>query len=179
MKIKIIKDELIYDGQFIQLIRRHFFDKDGQTQVWETVRRKTFGRVIGIAAITPKKEIILEKIFRVPCNEYVLELPAGLMDKQGEDEETAVRRELLEETGYAVDEIKPLINGPINTGLMGDEIAIYLGINARMIKEPTLESSEDIEVIKMPIDNLAEYISKNQNSLKIDLKVAAVLPFLQ
>jgi len=170
MKIKIIKDELIYDGQFIQLIRRHFFDKDGQTQVWETVRRKTFGRVIGIAAITPKKEIILEKIFRVPCNEYVLELPAGLMDKQGEDEETAVRRELLEETGYAVDEI---------TGLMGEEIAIYLGINARMIKEPTLESSEDIEVIKMPIDNLAEYISKNQNSLKIDLKVAAVLPFLQ
>ena len=44
--------------KYWQLIRRHFFDKDGQTQVWETVRRKTFGRVIGIAAITPKKEII-------------------------------------------------------------------------------------------------------------------------
>lgn len=154
MTLEILEDKLVYDGKFIQTIARYFKDKNGDTHVWDMVRRKARGRVVAIAALTPKREVILEKIFRVPYKGYTYELPAGLMDIAGESEEGAARRELLEETGYAVDRAKLLISGPYNAGLLDakDEIAIYWAEGARFVKAPDLEPTEDIEVIKVPLD---------------------------
>ena len=85
--MKILNDEIVYNGEFIRTIRRHFSDKDGKEKMWELIERKTFGRVVVVAAITEKREIILEKIFRVPFKAHILELPAGLMDKKGENDD--------------------------------------------------------------------------------------------
>ena len=175
--MKILNDEIVYNGEFIRTIRRHFSDKDGKEKMWELIERKTFGRVVVVAAITEKREIILEKIFRVPFKAHILELPAGLMDKKGETEEEAVRRELLEETGFAVDEVELLIAGPYNQGIVGEDIAIYLGTNAKFVQAPRLESSEDIEVVKVPTKNLLDYITKSR--IKADVKIAAAIPFLE
>lgn len=177
-KIRIIKDEIVYDGQFIQVIKRYFVGRNGSEGIWEVVRRKTHGDIVGIAAITLEKEILLEKIFRVPQNAYVLELPAGLMDKEKEMEMDMVRRELREETGYEVDGVEELIRGPFNAGLIDDEIVIYLGINARLTGKPQLENAEDIEVIKVPLRDLIDYLT-SQKYVKVDLKIAAVLPYLE
>lgn len=176
-KIKIIKDELVFDGKFIQVIRRYFVGRQNYQGLWEMVRRKTQGS-IAIAAITKEREIILEKIFRVPLNDYVLELPAGLMDKDGEAENEAVMRELLEETGYQVDSVEELMRGPFNAGLLTDYMVIFLGINARLVQEPQLENSEDIEIIRVPLDNFFDYLLV-QKEVKIDIKITSIIPYLE
>lgn len=175
--MKIVKDELVYDGPFIQVIRRQFIGRLGEQGIWEVVRRKTFGRLIATAALTPEHELILVKIFRWPINNYVLELPAGIMDVEEESEIETAKRELLEETGYKTEKLRPLLNGPFNAGLLADEMAIYFGENARKVTEPKLDNAEDIEVVKVPLKNLIDYLSK-ENKTKIDLKVAAIIPFL-
>ena len=179
--MKILHDETVYDGKFIKTLRRHYRDAKGEGKVWEMVERKTKGRIVGIAAITPKLEIVLEKSFRIPIKSYVLELPAGLPDREGETEEELAQRELLEETGYGVDEVKFLIGGCISAGIITDELALYLGINARKVKEPELEPSEDIEVIKVPVNKLPEYLLEtiNKGEIKVDVKIITVLPFLE
>lgn len=177
-KIKILNDELVYDGRFIQVIARHFVNHKGKEGVWEVVRRKAYGNIIGIAAITKGKEIILEKIFRLPVNSYVLELPAGLMDKEGEPEEEMIRRELLEETGYKVESVEKLVNGPVSAGLRDDEMVIYLGSNAFSAQNPELEDAEDIEIIKVPLGGLFNYLSE-QKEIKVDLKILSVIPYLE
>lgn len=178
MKIKIENDKLVYDGKFIQTIERYFIDTNGNPGVWEMVRRKSNGRIVVIAAITAEKEIILEKHFRIPFRSYVIELPAGLMDRDKEKEEELARRELLEETGYTVDKLELLMAGPFNTGLVDDELAVYFGMNAHRIQEPVLEDSEDIEIIKVPLDRLFEFLS-NPKDIKADIKIAAIIPFLK
>lgn len=181
MRIEILSDEVVYDGVFIQTIRRSYRGSDGKKGIWEVVRRKTRGRVVGIAAITPEKEIILEKSFRVPIENHVIELPAGLMDKEGESEEETARRELLEETGYTVEKMVPLVSGTISAGIITDEIAIYAGIGARKISEQQLEGSEDIEVVKVPLSGLVDYLLKQigGGATKVDVKIGAVLPFFE
>lgn len=178
MGLKIIHEDIEFDGKFIQVLKRRFIGIHGEEGIWECVRRKTNGRIVAIAAITYEREIILTKIFRVPINEYVIELPAGLMDKNGESEEDAVRRELLEETGYVVDGVRLLVSGPFNAGLLADEIAIYLGVNARFVQQPKHENAENMEVVKVPISKLVSFLTK-LGEVKKDVKIAAIVPFLE
>lgn len=179
MQLKINRDELVYDGKYIQTVRRHFTDRNGVDRTWDMVKRNSFGRIVAIAAITDKNEIIMEKIYRIPCAKYIYELPAGLMDKPGESEIEAIIRELLEETGYNVDKVELLTNGPFNTGLVKDEIAIYLGLGAKKVQEPELEAAEDIEVFTIPLKDLFNFISEHQKNGSVDLKIASVIPFLK
>jgi 8-oxo-dGTP pyrophosphatase MutT (NUDIX family) len=54
---------------------------------------------IAIVAMTPDKKIPIVRQYRPAVEKFTWELPAGLVDK-GEDAEESCRRELLEETGF-------------------------------------------------------------------------------
>ncbi len=175
-KIKVLKDEIIYDGKFIKTIRRHFIDLSGRRKVWEMVERKTFHRIISVTAITPKKEIVFIKIYRIPLKSYIIEPCMGLTDKKGESEAKTARRELLEETGYRIKGKLMKINiGPHNSGLSASEIVSYIGLNAQKVVDPKLESSEDIEVIKLPFKKAYRYLSHPPKGVKVDIKVFGIL----
>lgn len=176
--MKIIGDEMVFDGRFISVLRRRFMNRIGNEQVWEMLKRKSFGRIVMIAALTPERELILERVFRVPFGAYVIELPAGVMDKAGESEEDAARRELLEETGYAAERMILMTAGPYDQGLTTDEIAVYAAFDARLVGPPHLDDAEDIEVIKVPLAKLLDFMAERRDE-KIDIKIAAVLPFLE
>ncbi len=171
----------MHKGDYVHAINRHVRNKKGVVTVWEIFRRqKIFGRSVMIAAVTPEKEIILEKGFRAAPMSYILELPAGLRDKEEETEEQTVRRELLEETGYAVEEVKLLFSGLSSPGFEEDDVAMFWGKNARKVQEPELEDSEEIEVIKVPVSGLKNYLLEQlQRGAKVDIKLFSVIPFLQ
>lgn len=88
-----------------------YSDPEGIERTWESAERLTRPKGcdidgVGVAAIledpanpnaTPL--ILLQKQWRPPINQTVIEVPAGLMDPD-ETPETCAIRELREETGY-------------------------------------------------------------------------------
>jgi 8-oxo-dGTP pyrophosphatase MutT (NUDIX family) len=60
---------------------------------------KDQGAVACVLALTPENKVILAQQFRPGPEQLLLEMPGGCVDA-GEAVEAAIRRELLEETGY-------------------------------------------------------------------------------
>ena len=55
---------------------------------------------VAIVPVTPDGDVVLVRQFRPPVRDSLLEVPAGLLDIEGEDARTCAERELYEETGY-------------------------------------------------------------------------------
>ncbi len=176
-KIKILKDEIIWNGRFIRLIKRHYLGLKGEKKYWEMIKRSPERhKIVSIIGITPKKEIILIKIYRIPIKSYVLETVMGLTDQKGESPAEAAKRELLEETGYLAKKVVRLIESPHNSGLSAWPVIFYAGLDAKKIKEPKLETSEDIKVVKIPARKIISYLLNPK--IKVDIKIFGVLLLL-
>ncbi|MEK7584508.1 MAG: NUDIX hydrolase [Patescibacteria group bacterium] len=177
--MRSIRDKIVFDGTYIQVIERRFRNRVGGAGRWELVRRKTHGRIVAIVPVTPKREVILTKIYRVPMEKWVIEFCAGLADKRGESEISLARRECLEETGYRVGRVRRIMSGPFNAGLLADEMSVFLGMNAVLAQEQQLEDSEAIEVLKVPVKKLRHFLTHPPRDTVVDIKLFCLLPIVE
>jgi len=117
------------------------------------------GNAVAVLALQ-KDEIILVKEFRFPLG-YVLEIPAGDVEK-GETTLKAVKRELLEETGYKAKKIKHLMKFYPKLGYNTQVIDCYVATDLIKISEPKLEDGELLSVKKMKYKKFLEMIKKGK-----------------
>ena len=97
--------ELIFDGRILHLYRDDIVLPNGQPADRELIRH------VGAVCVIPVTDdgmAVMERQYRYPIDEVVLEIPAGKLDSKQEDHESAARRELEEETGYTARELIPL-----------------------------------------------------------------------
>ena len=88
--------ELVFDGQILHLYHDDITLPNGKPANREVIRH------IGAVCVIPVTDdgyAVMEKQFRYPVDEVILEIPAGKLDSKDEDHEEAARRELWEETG--------------------------------------------------------------------------------
>ena len=116
---------------------------------------------MNVIPVTPDGNVVFVHQFRHGTEAIMMEIPGGLVDPGEEPAETA-RRELLEETGYAADEIVLLGTVSPNPAFMGNTLYSYLALGARKVQEAELEDSEDIEVEEVPLAKVAELIKNGR-----------------
>ncbi len=97
-----------------------------------------------------KDKIVLVKQYRVPVNDYIYELPAGLCE-DGEDFHNAAIREMYEETGLKFEPLKvdPMFEHPRFTsiGMSDESVATVYGYGYGIPTSIHEEASEEIEVV--------------------------------
>lgn len=96
-----ISSETLFQGKFLHAFRDHVSLPDGNVAFREYVVHP--GAVMVIPLITRSDgeiEVVMERQFRYPVGQVMIEFPAGKLDP-GETPFRCAQRELLEETGYS------------------------------------------------------------------------------
>ncbi|HTJ11268.1 MAG TPA: NUDIX hydrolase [Dinghuibacter sp.] len=114
-----------------------------------------------VVALTEDREAVMIRQYRHPIAESILEIPGGFIDP-GEDPATAARRELLEETGYAFQDIVPLGRIAANPGLLDNYTWLFLATGGKKVQGQHLDPNEEIEIILQPLDEVREMVLGNR-----------------
>ena len=172
------------DKKWLNLFDVEYRDKNNQTRKWEVVSRKAHPKCItGVfdppdaVVIVPfhkeEKKLAIIREYRVALAGYEYALPAGLIDA-GESIETTSRRELKEETGLELVEIKKVSPTLYGTAGMTDEnfVMVYCDCEGT-ISSSGNEGTETIETLLVSREDANDLLNDTQT--KFDVKLWLVL----
>ena len=127
---------------------------------WEVLERGN--AAAALLYNTKKSTIIFVKQFRLPAymngidTGFLLEVPAGMLDKNDKSADEAMKRELLEETGYKIPKLTKVYNAFATPGGSTERFSCFVGEyddEMKVEKGGGLDSeNEDIEIVEMSFD---------------------------
>jgi len=175
----IISDKkLIYKWKYLNYCEKEFhkWDYIGTYEMIEKVHKG----VVAWFVITKDEQIVLIKSFRIPLEQWVIEIPAWICDKIWEKKFDAVKREVLEETGYVSDKISFMWKFPTSQGLTDEIVDCYVMKNAKQkSKKLVLDSAECIEVLIIPLKKLKFFLLESiKSGMLVDPKIFVALSVL-
>lgn len=109
-----------------------------------------------VIALTESKELYLTKQHRYIKDKIYLELVSGMIE-DGEDPLTAGKRELEEEAGIKANKWLKLPEIELGSSIGDWDFNYYLASDFEFSTQK-LDQSEDIEVVKMPLEKAVEKI---------------------
>ncbi len=126
---------------------------------------------INVIPLTAEGNVVFIHQFRHGTAEVTLEIPGGLVDASDPSPAETARRELLEETGYEVDEIIHIGTVDPNPAFLNNRCYTFLALGARKTQETQFDASEDIAVEEIPLADVEDMI--NNGRIRHSLVVTA------
>jgi len=147
-----MKKKKIYEGKILGL---SVYDGiiEGRKVKREMIEHRGAAAML---AFDEDKKIILVKQHRFPHG-YVLEIPAGTLEKR-EDPIKCAFRELEEETGYRAKKMTPLISFYPSIGYNSEIIHCYVASGLKKIADLKLDADEILSVEKIELERLIKMI---------------------
>jgi ADP-ribose pyrophosphatase len=148
----------------IEIFRGRIFDV-----TVDTVREgdKTYPREVvhhrGSAVIVPVFEdgsVALVRQYRHPAVRYLLEAPAGTLNR-GERPEEGAARELEEELGFVAGKLEKLSEFFVSPGFCEEKMWVYLATEMTKTQQQ-LEDDEIVEVVRLPFAHALEMITAGE-----------------
>ena len=186
---KIKKMICLAETKFLSLYDAEYENKKGKRKHWIIASRKNnevlkscyfdykpdYTDAVVVAALHEASgSLVVIRQFRVPLNDYVYELPAGLIDS-GEDIKYALNRELQEETGLKVTWVNEKLSSQktyLSSGMTDESAAfIYCRCEGTITKD-YLEEDEDIEAFLVSQEEAEVLVD---SGAKMDIKAFIIL----
>jgi len=159
----------IYDGKILGLSVY-----EGKIEGREVKREMIEHRgAAAMLAFDEEDKVILVKQHRF-LHGYVLEIPAGTLEKKEEPIKCAFR-ELEEETGYRAKKMTPLVTYYPSIGYNTEEIHCFVASGLKKITDLKLDEDEILSVVKMDLKKLLTMIKTGK--IQDSKTICAVLTY--
>lgn len=159
-RIRIQKVEVLSDNWYV--LKNTTFDYLQRNGNWKTLSRETYDRGNGATILLYNREhqqVMLTRQFRFPAyvnahDGMLIETCAGLLDQ--DDPETCIRKEIEEETGYRIENVRKIFEAFMSPGSVTERLFFFVGeyFTQDKVSEGggVAAEGEDIEVLEMSLD---------------------------
>jgi nudix-type nucleoside diphosphatase (YffH/AdpP family) len=184
-KIRNIEKTLLSDNWYT--LNKFKFDYKKDDGSWETQEREAYDRGNGAAILLFNKKkgtVVLTKQFRMPTfvngNEdgMMIEVCAGLLD--GDNPEDCIRKEVEEETGYHVTDVRKVFECYMSPGSVTEILYFFIGAYEDKMKISegggAADETENIEVLECSFEVAIQMITSGEIK---DAKTILLLQFAQ
>lgn len=148
-----LSSETVYEGYSV-VHRDEVRMPDGTTGTREYVDHDA---AVALVPVMADGSVLLLKQYRHPLGRYLLEIPAGKLDVDGEPPEEAARRELVEEVGYGAGRLEELTRFHNSAGWTTETTTVYLATELTEEQPPPgferTGEEADMEVVRIPFDD--------------------------
>jgi len=172
MSYQLVEKQVIYNGKKVKLEVHHLEDRDDPNK---RTRREVCvhpGAVV-VLPILPDGRVMLIRNKRYTIGQYLVELPAGTLEK-GEDPINCAGRELVEETGYLAGRLKPLGAFYSSPGILTERLYAFAAYDLQKASQ-ALDEGEEIEPMPARLDDAIDMIRTGQ--IQDAKTIAALLMF--
>lgn len=128
---------------------------------------------VSALAITEDNKVVMVKQYRHGIQETILEVPGGCVDDSDKDYQTAIARELLEETGYQFSDYEYLGKVSPNPSTNNNWMHMFLATGGKKVASQNLDHNEEIEVEVLDLNQLRSLIENNE--IKQALHVCTIM----
>jgi ADP-ribose pyrophosphatase len=162
MSFERVATEEIWNGRIASVRNDRFRHDDG-----EVVDREIVSHPGAVAVVAHDGESLwLVRQPREAVCEYLLELPAGKLDEEGEDALATAKRELAEEIGKAARTWQHLTTFYSSPGFSDEQIHVYLATDLYDEQAHT-DEVERIEIVTVPLAQIDDVIRDNADAKTI------------
>ena len=168
-RIRNLESVTLSDNWYV--LRKFTFEAEKRNGTWEKQSREAYDRGNGATILlynVAKKSVVLTRQFRLPTyvngNEtgMLLEACAGLLDK--DNPEVAIRREVEEETGYRLHDVKKVFEAYMSPGSVTEILYFFV---AEYSEERRAHAGggideEEIEVVELAFDEALNMIERGE-----------------
>ncbi len=155
-KYKVIKSKEVWSGHVVKI---HV--DDVRMPQGNIAQREVVSHIgaVGVLPITAQNEVVLVRQYRHAVRGYLLEIPAGKLDKEGESPRECARRELKEEAGVEFKELVELSVFYNSPGFSDERFHLFMA-QVESIGEmfPDGDEEEDMERVIVPLAEALEMI---------------------
>jgi ADP-ribose pyrophosphatase len=172
----VASSETVYTGRIMGLRVDEVRMPGGGTATRQVVEHPG---AVAVLALDSDDRVVLIRQYRHPVQEWLIELPAGLLDVAGESPLHSAARELREEAGLLAARWDTLIDLRPSPGLSEEAIRVYLARDLTDVADADrhvgIDEETDLGVHRMPLDEaVAEvFAGRIENSATVAGVLAA------
>jgi 8-oxo-dGDP phosphatase len=152
MSYEVVQSRVVYEGHLGRVRVDAVRMPDGGVADREIAEHRP---AVAIVALDDDGAVLLVRQYRPALGRYELELPAGIMDVDGEEAQQTAERELAEETGLAARDWRQLTRFENSGGWTDETTTVFLATGLSQVAVPVgfLAKGEeaDMEVRRMPL----------------------------
>jgi len=152
-KARVLSSVEVYRGPAFWVTTDQVLEPGGVRGRRDIVRHTGSVVILGVDETYSEPRVLLVRQYRHAAQKYLWELCAGRIDR-GENELTAAKRELIEETGYTATRWKRILKFYASPGFVAETMSIYLATGLR----PGTARPEEDEVIETRFFPLSEAV---------------------
>ena len=153
-------DEERLRGWRISVVEAGFRAPGGEVFHRDVVRHPG---AVAVVPLTDHASALLVRQYRGPIDRWLLEIPAGTRDVDGEPPETAARRELEEELGQRAERLEHLATIYNSPGFCDEETLVYVATGLSPVP-PSRHGQEEehIELVELALDDVDAMVASGE-----------------